>query len=300
MFTELKGKGLAIIIAVVMAISIVPAVGMEQTEAASKNRVMETKVNFAIGGSGDDSCVLVNDIVTKQNVEYGKKYSLEMKIYVPAQFMEKGHIAVEPYLDFWGGEDGKTYYGGGTVLRSENINKKSPVVKKYKDFYQITLSQSINSFYDEDFDDMDAPKGNGEVRATVRIVGTSLTYKGSIYFDNVKLVMDGKTIASSKFEDKKAGSCSYNINREKKARKPKIVAFSGKALEVAKKSISVKSGKTAVIKANAMPDKLTYKSSNKNVVTVTKKGVVKGIRRGSATITVKANGKTAKVKVTVK
>lgn len=300
MFTKIKRKGFAIIMAAVMTISIIPAIGVEQTEAASKNHVMETKVKFAIGGSGDDSCVLINDIVTKKNVEYGKNYSLEMKIYVPAQFMEKGGIVVEPYLDFWGGEDGRTYYGGGTVLRSENINKKSPVVKKYKDFYQITLSQSINSFYDEDFDDMDAPKGNGEIRATVRIVGTYLAYSGSIYFDNVKLVMDGETIASAKFEDKKAGSCSYNVNCEKKARKPKVVAFSGNALEVTRKSISVKSGKTTTIKANAMPDKLTYKSSNKKVVTVTKKGVVKGIRRGSAMITVKANGKTAKVKVTVK
>lgn len=145
MFTKIKRKGFAIIMAAVMAISIIPAIGVEQTEAASKNHVMETKVKFVLGGSGDDSCVLVNDIVTKKNVEYGKNYSLEMKIYVPAQFMEKGGIVVEPYLDFWGGEDGRTYYGGGTVLRSEKINKKSPVVKNIRTFTRLRLvSRSIH------------------------------------------------------------------------------------------------------------------------------------------------------------
>lgn len=46
--------------------------------------------------------------------------------------------------------------------------------------------------------------------------------------------------------------------------------------------------------------KVTYKSSNKKIVTVMDKGVVKGVKKGKATITVKANGKTVKVKVAVK
>ena len=50
-----------------------------------------------------------------------------------------------------------------------------------------------------------------------------------------------------------------------------------------------------------MPNsKVTYKTSNKKVATVTNKGVVKGVKKGKAVITVKANGKTVKVKITVK
>lgn len=66
-------------------------------------------------------------------------------------------------------------------------------------------------------------------------------------------------------------------------------------------ALNVKVGKKVTIKATATPAaKVTYKSSNKKVATVTSKGVVKGVKKGKATITVKANGKTVKVKVTIK
>ena len=82
---------------------------------------------------------------------------------------------------------------------------------------------------------------------------------------------------------------------------PKVVGFTGKALDVAKKTLTIKAGKKATIKAATMPNsKVTYKTSNKKVATVTNKGVVKGVKKGKAVITVKANGKTVKVKITVK
>ena len=43
-----------------------------------------------------------------------------------------------------------------------------------------------------------------------------------------------------------------------------------------------------------------FKTSNKKVATVTSKGVVKGVKKGTAVITVKCSGMTAKFKVTVK
>ena len=62
-----------------------------------------------------------------------------------------------------------------------------------------------------------------------------------------------------------------------------------------------KKGKTTTIKASAVPSgKVTYTSSNKKVATVTSKGVVKGVKKGTAVITVKCSGMTAKFKVTVK
>jgi uncharacterized protein YjdB len=67
----------------------------------------------------------------------------------------------------------------------------------------------------------------------------------------------------------------------------------------------VKAGKKITLKTKLTPAKakttLTWSSSNKKIATVTQKGVVKGIRKGTVTITVKtANGKKATVKVTVK
>ena len=47
-------------------------------------------------------------------------------------------------------------------------------------------------------------------------------------------------------------------------------------------------------------EKVTYRSSDKKIATVTSKGVVKGIRKGTATITVQSGSKKLTCKVTVK
>ena len=61
-------------------------------------------------------------------------------------------------------------------------------------------------------------------------------------------------------------------------------------ITLAKKSASLTVGKKAVIKVKKVKGlsskEVTYKSSNKKVATVTKKGVVKAVGKGSATITV--------------
>ena len=68
-----------------------------------------------------------------------------------------------------------------------------------------------------------------------------------------------------------------------------------------KSSATIKKGKTTTIKSKAAPaGKVTYTSSNRKVATVTSKGVVKGIKKGKAKITVKCNGITKKFVVTVK
>lgn len=63
-------------------------------------------------------------------------------------------------------------------------------------------------------------------------------------------------------------------------------------------------GKTFRIKAVATPrntdEKITYTSSNKKIATVTSAGVVKGLRKGTAIITVRSGSKKMTCKVTVK
>jgi uncharacterized protein YjdB len=68
--------------------------------------------------------------------------------------------------------------------------------------------------------------------------------------------------------------------------------------------VTVKKGKKVTLKPKLTPtysdDPITFKSNNKKIATVTAKGVVKGIRKGTTTITVKSGKKSVKVKVTVK
>lgn len=74
-----------------------------------------------------------------------------------------------------------------------------------------------------------------------------------------------------------------------------------KSLTVSRKKLVMYKGKTKTIKAVTKPSKkITFKSSNKKVVTVNAKGVVKAKKAGKANIVVKANGLKKTVQVTVK
>ena len=68
--------------------------------------------------------------------------------------------------------------------------------------------------------------------------------------------------------------------------------------------VTVKKGKTLTLKPVIAPitsqSKVTYSSSNKSVATVTSKGVIKGIKKGTAKITVKAGTKKVICTVVVK
>ncbi len=70
----------------------------------------------------------------------------------------------------------------------------------------------------------------------------------------------------------------------------------------AKKKYTVKKGKTVKMKATVSDNsKLTYKSANKKIAKVSSKGVIKGVKKGNTTITIKsASGAKKKVKVVVK
>lgn len=73
-------------------------------------------------------------------------------------------------------------------------------------------------------------------------------------------------------------------------------------IENVKSSVSVKKNKTLTLKPKTygISEKVTYTSSNTKVATVTANGKIKGIKKGTAKITIKAGTFTKTVKVTVK
>jgi hypothetical protein len=81
-------------------------------------------------------------------------------------------------------------------------------------------------------------------------------------------------------------------------------ASSVKKVTLNKTKVSIYKGNTVQLKAEVSPKnatvKLTWKSSNSSVAKVSQKGVVTGVKKGTATITVRnSNGKSAKCSVTV-
>ena len=69
-------------------------------------------------------------------------------------------------------------------------------------------------------------------------------------------------------------------------------------------SVTVKKGKTYTLKVKKTPansdQSVAYTTSNKKIATVTSAGKIKGVKKGTTTITVKSGNITKKIKVTVK
>ena len=111
-----------------------------------------------------------------------------------------------------------------------------------------------------------------------------------------KGVITGKAAGTAKITVK-SGSKKATVTV--KVAKVKTTKLSG-----VPSSKTVKKGKTFTIKASVTPknsdEKVIYKTSNKKIATVTSKGVVKGIKKGTATVTVQSGSKKQTCKVTVK
>ena len=127
-----------------------------------------------------------------------------------------------------------------------------------------------------------------------------ITYKSS----NTKVA---KVSSSGKITAVKAGKATITATASngKKATVSITVKNAPKKVSFKSNKVTVKVKKTTTLKvvlpSNTASNKLTFTSSNKKVATVSDKGVVKGIKKGTATITVKTyNGKKATCKVTVK
>ena len=303
MFEKTKGKVLAAVMAVAMAMTVLPT-GVVEANAAQTNKVLETNVDFKKNfHSGDESHVYLGYYFAKTDVTFGKTYEVQTKIYVPAQYFDKGgSLWVNPSLSFWTGDGWQTDSGHASNENGMSYDKKSEGVTKTGDFYVVDAKIPLETCYDESWENkIDFPTGSGKISTDLWVTGENAAYKGSIYFDDAALVVDGNVLLSNDFESGKVNACTYTMNQSEKTHTPKVVGFTGKALDVAKKTLTIKAGKKATIKAATMPNsKVTYKTSNKKVATVTNKGVVKGVKKGKAVITVKANGKTVKVKITVK
>lgn len=145
------------------------------------------------------------------------------------------------------------------------------------------------------------------------------TYKKLASSIAVTPVTSKEKVTYSSSNKKVATVSSKGVIKAKKAGTAKITVKSGKKKVVVTVKVTgvkttnlsgvpaaknVSKGKSFKIKAIATPkntdEKITFKSSNKKVATVTSKGVVKGLKKGTATITVQSGSKKMTCKVTVK
>lgn len=121
--------------------------------------------------------------------------------------------------------------------------------------------------------------------------------------------VSGKANGTCKITGKKKGTAKLEITLAsglKKTVRVKVQKTAVKTTKISglKKSVALKKGKKTTLKPVITPftsrEKVTYRSSNKKVATVSSKGVVTAKKKGTAKITVRSGKKSYTVKVTVK
>ena len=314
-----------------MALSLLAPV--TEVSAATKNKVVEIPVNYTnVSWEDLDKCE-GNASKTDFNIwnlgepsAYSESYRVSYKLYIPTSFMKK-----DACISVWcgvglndaTGDDWKyggnldcgpvNFHDGVLTYWNEEQQKEFTAdyasVKKSGDFYVITYDYTTSGVPQADDIETDITKSQTVAPDFwISAQGVNLTAKNcAIYFDDFKLTKaDGTVLVSKDFTSDKKGEGDYHIapvsDWDKESKELKLATITdNKVLTVKSTKSTVKVGKKVKISATATPAiKITYASSNKKVATVDAKGTVTGKKAGKAVISVKANGKTVKVTVTVK
>lgn len=265
--------------------------------------------------------------------QFSDQYTYSYTLYIPKAALaeREARIVINTWFDFsmqdqYLGSAG-TKYGVAVVydnneafLSVEEIQEERELgedeyrdfvsMEEAGDFYKITVKDApVRDTIEVDGQDepvkIDTSQG-GYVGMRTKVMGLFNTVSSVVYIDDLSVKAAGSEVfatdySAASLRDRYYGYVLGEEKDENRVERPQIVALDTKLLKLGKSSAVVKTGKTVKIKASAVLDsKITYKSSNKKVATVTAKGVVKGKKAGKAKITVSANGVSKTFKVTVK
>ncbi len=148
----------------------------------------------------------------------------------------------------------------------------------------------------------------GQSTTAVKVTNQSSGFKVKSWKSSntsiVKVSSSGKITAG-----KKTGKATITVTMSNKTTaQVKVTVQKGtvktKGISGLKSKVTIKKGKTATLKPTLTPvtsqEKITYSTSNKKVATVNSKGVVKGVSKGKATITVRSGKIKKKVALVIK
>lgn len=138
-------------------------------------------------------------------------------------------------------------------------------------------------------------------KKTDRIRVTGIVPKGKVTYKSANRKI-ATVSASGRVKGVKIGNTYINVTCNGITKKVKVRVVKKLAFKLKKSSAVIKKNKTVKIRVKEMAPKgkVTYKSANKKIATVTKKGVVKGKKKGKTYIKVTCNGITKKFRVRVK
>ena len=288
-----------------------------------KNIIAEAKALKEADYTPDSWDTLVNELEECEdmlaNIANQTQYGIEEQI---------GHLreAIDSLVkaEFKLNQTSATLYSGAVVTLSATTNLTGDITWKSSDAKVATVDAKGNvKAVNAGTATITATLGKVSATFTVTVKNPSITAKADssvIYTKSktttkINVVKDGVTgNATFRSSNKKVATVSANGTvKAKKVGKVNITVQVGNykqvvkitvkkpTMKLTKSSAKLKKGKKVTIKVKAAPvSKVTFKSSNKKVATVSSKGVVKAKKKGTATITVKCNGITKKFKITVK
>lgn len=307
--------------------------GMVRVQAAA-NTVMGAPIDFP--GATEDSDWWDTGVTLDMDLDdvsyFSDQYTYGYTLYVPKAALVENNtmVRIQTWIDF-SQEDhylgsvqskyffmlfrdnNETFFVVGDAQEERDLQeseyKDFVSMEEAGDFYKITVKDAQMSNMIElengDVAEIDTSQG-GFINIRTKVNGTNNKLTSVVYIDDLSVKAAGSEVFSTDYSaaslrDHYYGYVLGEEKDENRVERPLLVTLNTKLLKLSKSSAVVKAGKTTKIKAvAALNSKITYKSSNKKVATVTAKGVVKGKKAGTAKIQVSANGVSKTFKVTVK
>ena len=184
----------------------------------------------------------------------------------------------------------------GKVLRKQiTVAKLKPTISLTASSLKMKAGQSTTAFKAAGL-----AKGDYVTKVTFGNIGivkvSSVTKKGTFRLTAGKKA--GSTTVKVILASKK--SASFKVTVQRGAVKTSKITVSTKSVTLKKGTTYRKLASSVKVTPVTSQEKVTYTSSNKKIVTVTSGGVIKGLKKGTATITIRSGSKRTTCKVTVK
>ncbi|MBN2958000.1 Ig-like domain-containing protein [Blautia massiliensis (ex Durand et al. 2017)] len=184
----------------------------------------------------------------------------------------------------------------GKVLRKQiTVAKLKPTISLTASSLKMKAGQSTTAFKAAGL-----AKGDYVTKVTSGNTGivkvSSVTKKGTFKLTAGKKA--GSTTVKVILASKK--SASFKVTVQRGAVKTSKITVSTKSVTLKKGTTYRKLASSVKVTPVTSQEKVTYTSSNKKIATVTSGGVIKGLKKGTATITIRSGSKRTTCKVTVK
>lgn len=184
----------------------------------------------------------------------------------------------------------------GKVLRKQiTVAKLKPTISLTASSLKMKAGQSTTVFKAAGL-----AKGDYVTKVTSGNTGivkvSSVTKKGTFRLTAGKKA--GSTTVKVILASKK--SASFKVTVQRGAVKTSKITVSTKSVTLKKGTTYRKLASSVKVTPVTSQEKVTYTSSNKKIATVTSGGVIKGLKKGTATITIRSGSKRTTCKVTVK